>query len=181
MSNQFVTTFFQVRTILENIVDILLIVLLRSIPHLFSLILSANKFNFTTMVRGIEMNKEYCESYDKQEKKEIKDRWKCFRPGSIAISVIIATITLAISILLSSYLSNQRVIKDLGLVSGFILVGGSLLYSTSYGSEIFLLSKKLNQSPRKIFQKIGKHPALYLNVLIIFLSIIFQGIIIYFD
>lgn len=144
--------------------------IIRVLPSVTSSLLALFKFNYTMLIRGIEANHDHCPDYHNAE----NGNWICFKSGSTASSIVTAALSLAMSVLIISHLSEKRPLMEIGLFWGVILIFISFGYSFKYHSELFTVTNGLRSSDVPLFRFFGNHLAFFANAVALIGSVGFQ-------
>jgi len=145
-------------------------IIIKVLPSVTSTLLAIFKFNYSMLIRGIEANQSHCRDYYEAE----NDNWVCFKSGSTALSIVTAALSLAMSILIISHLSEKRPLMEIGLFWGILLIFVSFGYSFKWHSELFTVTNGLHASNKRIFRIIGDHLAFFVNVMALIGVVLFQ-------
>ena len=146
------------------------------LPSIISFLLSWRRFSFTAVVRGVEANKNKCSDFENVENLG----YPCLTSGITALSVILAIITLGISLITISHLSGIPGFATGGTWGGALVIFIGFLYLQEYDSDVFKLSSDLPNSSNKFIRLIGKNPSLSSNVLCMFGLLAYQSFIMFF-
>ncbi|MCK5603274.1 hypothetical protein KAR91_15430 [Candidatus Pacearchaeota archaeon] len=140
----------------------------KMLPSIVSIILDSGGFSFTQVARGIEANKHTCKDFESVQ----DSKFPCVKSGVTALSIVIATISFGMSMIVISHFSGKPSYTQGGILGGIIIIIVSFVYIQKYDSDIFKLTHILPHSQYRILRKFGQRPSLWTNV---FTAILISG------
>jgi hypothetical protein len=148
-------------------------VLTRVIPSLIALALSTANFNRSVVIRGIESHTDLCPDFMNQwqhkDEEGNPDSFPCLGPGTTALTICQAAIALAASLMITSLISSNYLIRWFLGAWGILMFVAMLVYLVSYKKEVFKVEDALYKSSHK---QLARHIGIVATLLVFICSLI---------